>query len=550
MIWTAKTSAMTPSPSSKATVATTPPNHHKRNRIKPRATSSYNPPSHYHLPPTPAPTTLLPKLSHSLPLPIHLLLTSLSSTFSTSLACLTHLIDGPLKHSWNLPTSMLIAAVKATLEMNPPQGRHSMWVAKTLSKLAHVPTFLTGSQVWSGKVEVEGSLALRKVVRSVVDFDEEIVGDVDLEMKEKVWFGCQRSATQSLSAKSRTLDAEWVMHKSVAGDCQLKKDSKVILYLHGGAHYFLSPRSHRGITSNISYNTKSPVLALDYRLAPDFMFPSAIEDALAAYLALLGKNAPSKYQSIAKLHGQPFKHLFSDSKEDVSEELNLKPEQIVIMGDSSGGCLTLQLLTTLKALGIPQPSSAVLLSPFLDHSRTADSWRRNWNTDILSLDPHGIHWSLLAYASHPSIPISHHVVSPIHGNLEGLAPILIQAGESEVLVDDSIKLHTKIQEIGGSSELQVFADMWHVFQAFPITPLADIAFRKIGSFVSTSDSGKAPESPLLSPSECSTLTETTLTESSCSSDGGQEAAVLMVRLDEGGEVEEEWVDVGVVGGWI
>jgi acetyl esterase/lipase len=101
---------------------------------------------------------------------------------------------------------------------------------------------------------------------------------------------------------------------------------------------------------------------------------------------------------------------------------------------------------------------------FLKKERSSPSWRRNWNSDILTLDPHGIHWSLLAYASHPNLPLSHSIISPIYTDLSNFPPILIQAGEAEVLVDDAIGLHERAGKVGCVSELQVFADMFHVFQ--------------------------------------------------------------------------------------
>jgi acetyl esterase/lipase len=98
------------------------------------------------------------------------------------------------------------------------------------------------------------------------------------------------------------------------------------------------------------------------------MFPSAIEDAVAAYVALLGSNAPKDLKYTATLESKLKSRAFLKEVFDVEDtNLDLKASQIVVMGDSSGGCLSVQFVSVLQSLGLPMPKGVVLISPFLDH---------------------------------------------------------------------------------------------------------------------------------------------------------------------------------------
>ena len=144
------------------------------------------------------------------------------------------------------------------------------------------------------------------------------------------------------------------------------------------------------------------------------------------------------------------------------------------MGDSSGGCLTLQLLYLIKALNLPEPLGGVLISPFIDHDLKSESWHLNWNSDYLSLDIHGIAWAMSIYANGKTV--TNPFVSPINLDLRGLPPLLIQVGDAEVVLNDSEKLHKRATDQGVLSELQVYRDMFHVFQGSVVSLQCRIVF--------------------------------------------------------------------------
>ncbi|KAI8837099.1 alpha/beta hydrolase fold-domain-containing protein [Chytridium lagenaria] len=310
-------------------------------------------------------------------------------------------------------------------------------------------------------------------------------------------------------ATLRKVDGEWVVSWSFVP--KPKAESRVVLYIHGGAGYLLSPRTHRGLIAQISKHAECPVYAVDYRLCPESTFPSAIEDAVAAYCALLGENhRPPGFHGRHHFLGRGFNariappksaiNVFSDfelispKSSSVNKKkpsyfrasgrpLNLHPSQIVVAGDSSGGCITMQFLVTLKALGLPMPAGGILLSPFVDNELKADSWRRNQHCDYLSVNQLGLRWVVRNIACNPLITDNHPFFSPAHANLSGLCPLLIQVGDAEVLTDDSVKLHENAIAGGVKSQLELYRDMFHVFQAFPMIAAADVAIKRMGLFV-------------------------------------------------------------------
>jgi acetyl esterase/lipase len=388
-----------------------------------------------HIPDAPVVTTLSQKLSHSLPLIFHLLITQVILVFSLTVSVLVHLIDGPLLDSWNLTTTIVHSCMKSLMKTSAPQGRHSMDIIRFATKFKF-PDWIFNGQIEHDIVEVEGSSVISDAVRRAL----KVTNLTHIpEQSEK-----------------RNIQGEWINN-------QVTEDTDtVILYLHGGSHIFLSPNTHRVITTELSKVCNAHVFALDYRLAPEYPFPFAIEDALAAYLAIVDPHAIRRSKSQFRLRTPAFKKVF-------------------IMGDSSGGCLTMQLVEVIKQMRLPCPNGVVLLSPFLDHLLESQSWHSNWNTDFMSLDHKGVEWALDCYAN--GVCKSHPSVSPIYADVSEYPPMLIQAGSAEVVMDDSIRYYKKGIEAGNHVELELYENMFHVFQTFPFLKESGYAFERIGKFV-------------------------------------------------------------------
>lgn len=235
---------------------------------------------------------------------------------------------------------------------------------------------------------------------------------------------------------------EWVAVPGVEAD-------RVILYLHGGGYVGGSPMSHRGLTGELSRAAHARVLAIDYRLAPEHVFPAASDDAIAAYTWLLGQG--------------------------------VSPARLAIAGDSAGGGLTVATLLALRERGLPQPAAAACLSPWVDLEGQGESLKTHAHLDPM-LTPSGIPVMARHYVGEAG-DVRHPLVSPIYAELGGLAPLLVQVGGFEVLLDDAVRLVDRVRAAGGAAELEVWPGMVHVWQIFRFLPEARRAVDRIGAFL-------------------------------------------------------------------
>jgi acetyl esterase/lipase len=234
--------------------------------------------------------------------------------------------------------------------------------------------------------------------------------------------------------------AEWVAAPGVRSDA-------AILYLHGGGYAIGSIATHRMIAANISRAAGVRLLLIDYRLAPEHPHPAAVEDATAAYRFLLAQG--------------------------------LAPGNIAISGDSAGGGLTVATLLALRDAGDPLPACAVPLSPWVDMEQSAESYSTRCD-----LDPMCTAAGLKEMADWYLAGQDHRtpLASPVHADLSGLPPLLVQVGDHEVLLDDSVRLVERAKAAGVDATLEVEEEGIHVFQAFPV-PEAEEAIARLAAFV-------------------------------------------------------------------
>lgn len=208
-----------------------------------------------------------------------------------------------------------------------------------------------------------------------------------------------------------------------------------LLYLHGGGYVAMSPRTHRAVTGAFALRGLR-VFAADYRLAPEYAFPAALEDAAAAWDALR-----------ASVEGP-----------------------VYVAGDSAGGGLTLALLLFLRDRGARLPDAACVFSPWTDLAITGESMKTNAKRDPL-LVSEGIETIVDSYrgAADARDPL----VSPLYGDYSGLPPLMFNVGDTEILLDDSLRAAERARASGVRVDLCVIPDMPHVWQfANRITPEA------------------------------------------------------------------------------
>ena len=238
------------------------------------------------------------------------------------------------------------------------------------------------------------------------------------------------------------LKGEWALPQDMLA-------GKVMLYTHGGAYVSGSSATHDTLITRLAEQLKIPVMAYDYRLAPEHPFPAALEDALTAFDYLLGRG--------------------------------YKEKDIVLCGDSAGGGLSLALALKLKDSGRALPGALVLLSPWTDLTETSDSHFSNAQTDPL-ISSEELRETALLYAGGEDLHNPY--ISPLFGDFTGFPPTLIHVGSNEVLLDDSRRLAARMDRMGVEADIDIYEGMWHVWHMFDV-PEARAAIRKIQWFVHT-----------------------------------------------------------------
>lgn len=236
--------------------------------------------------------------------------------------------------------------------------------------------------------------------------------------------------------------AEWVEWPGAPED-------SAILYFHGGGYVFGDPDSHRDIAWRLARESGSKVLVVDYRLAPENLFPAAVDDATFIYRWLL--------------------------------EQGVAPDRIAVAGDSAGAGLAVALMVNLKNLGMALPKVAVLMSPWVDLAMTGSSMLSNAKSDaMLSPEALSIFAAYYLGETNPKAPLA----SPVYADLSGLPPTLVLVGSTEVLLSDSETLVEKINTTGGSARLSVWPKMPHVFPILAsILPEGKKAVLDMGEFL-------------------------------------------------------------------
>ena len=240
--------------------------------------------------------------------------------------------------------------------------------------------------------------------------------------------------------------AEWISTQGTTGETA---DGRVMLYLHGGGYVAGSMRAYRGFLSRVSRATGARVLGLEYRLAPEFPFPAALNDSVAAYRWLLSQG--------------------------------IDPSRVVIAGDSAGGGLTVATLVALRYLGEPMPAAGVCISPWVDLEGTGESM-----TSKAEVDPI-VQKEMLEFMAQLYIGDRDRrtpLAAPLYADLRGLPPLLILVGTAETLLDDSTRLADRAKASGVTVELDIWEDMVHVWPIFaPVLPEGQQAIERIGEFV-------------------------------------------------------------------
>ena len=238
-----------------------------------------------------------------------------------------------------------------------------------------------------------------------------------------------------------SLYAEWIAPEQA-------HESKEILYFHGGGYVSGTCAAHRSIVAKFVGRSRVRALLFEYRLAPENPYPAALDDALLAYRYLLDQ--------------------------DISHS------SIIFVGDSGGGGLCLATLLAIRDQGLPLPAAAVTLSPVTDMKCTGESHTTNLKK---CLAPEGTAQAFAKhYAGNNDLGLPY--ISPLYGDLQGLPPLLIYAGSTETLLDDSTRFAARAQSAGVDVTLRVGEGLFHCYPAMaPLFPEAKRAMDEICGFI-------------------------------------------------------------------
>lgn len=227
---------------------------------------------------------------------------------------------------------------------------------------------------------------------------------------------------------------------------------RVLLNLHGGGYVFGPGESGTREAVLMAGLGKFRVVYVDYRMAPDFPYPAAVDDAVAVYRELL-KTTP--------------------------------PEKIGVFGTSTGGGMTLVLGLRAKAEGLPLPGALAAGTPWADLTKTGDSYFVNEGADNILVGYDG--WlgdaaRLYAGGRDPKDPM----LSPVYGDVSGFPPTLLTSGTRDLFLSNTARMHLKLREAGVRADLIVFEGMSHAHYLMMAAnaPETEFHFRELERFFS------------------------------------------------------------------
>jgi acetyl esterase/lipase len=222
------------------------------------------------------------------------------------------------------------------------------------------------------------------------------------------------------------------------------RTDEVLLYLHGGGFVYGLTSLHLEMVAYLAQKMGIRALAVDYRVSPEYPFPAPLDDCVTAYRWLL--------------------------KQGISAQ------NIVVAGDSAGGNLTITTLMKLRDSGDPLPGAAACLSPVADLSGS-----RSTEFHDPLLHPKAVKYFHESYVAQNDE--RNPLISPVFGDWHGLPPLLVHAGEDELLRNDAIRVEELARAAGVEMRLEIYPRMWHVWQLYPALPQAVQSLDEIARFL-------------------------------------------------------------------
>jgi len=203
---------------------------------------------------------------------------------------------------------------------------------------------------------------------------------------------------------------------------------KYIYYIHGGGFVHGEAEWGHFCAVNIAKKSKRNIVLVNYRLAPKYPFPAGVNDCISAYQWMLDRK--------------------------------IKAENIVFLGESSGGNLVLATALGCKQRNIPLPAGIAAISPVVDLNFGFPAYQERIDRECI------IPRNQDRFAQHEYMQdkdLSNPLASPYYGDCTNFPPVFIGVSTEESLFDDSVKMHEKLLKEGVDSKLIVWENMWHTF---------------------------------------------------------------------------------------
>ncbi|MGC8658685.1 MAG: alpha/beta hydrolase [Desulfomonilaceae bacterium] len=226
--------------------------------------------------------------------------------------------------------------------------------------------------------------------------------------------------------------------------------NRVLMHLHGGGYVFNPGKTGLGEAILMAYYGKIKVISVDYRMAPDFPFPAALDDTVTVYKQILK---------------------------------SYKATNIGVFGTSSGGALTAATVLKLREIGVSLPGAVSLGTPWVDLTQTGDSLFTNEYIDDVIVKYNGmLEACAKVYAG--AHDMKDPFVSPLYADFsKGFPPAILTTGTRDLLLSDTVRLHRKLRQAGIDTELQVFEGMSHAQYILVFnSPESKEAFEEIAKF--------------------------------------------------------------------
>ena len=285
------------------------------------------------------------------------------------------------------------------------------------------------------------------------DSDVNIVNDVNEQRRQLREFLSAQPLPPDVTVTAAALGSVPVAEITVDG----VDPRHVVLYFHGGVYVLGDAFLSADLAAQVGRRTQAKVISVDYRLAPEHPYPAAVDDALAAYEALLHNGTA--------------------------------PSDIAFAGESAGGGLAIATLVNARDHALPLPAAAYVMSPYVDLTLAGATMETKREVDAL-MSREALQARVTDYTAGHDAALG--LISPIFADLSGLPPLVVQAGTHEVLLDDAVRLARQAAIADVEVTLEITPGVPHVFQSFyAMLDEGASALDRAGQFLSAHLAGAA-----------------------------------------------------------